>query len=205
MSKETDNVFINCPFDEEYKPIFDAIVFAVFDCGFRARCSLEEDTGEVRIEKILRIIQDCRYGLHDISRTELCLVNGLPRFNMPFELGLFIGAKKYGDDEQSKKKYTVFDRERYRFQMFISDIAGQDIKNHENDPEQAMRSVRSWLASSSKRTTVPTFNTIRDHYRQFRIELPDICHSVNHDLEDLSFNDYAILLTEWLSQKVSEN
>lgn len=199
--KDTDNVFINCPFDSPYKPIFDAIVFAVFDCGFRARCSLEEeDTGEVRIDKILRIIRDCRYGLHDISRTELCDDNNLPRFNMPLELGLFIGAKKYGDDEQSKKKYTVFDRERYRFQMFISDIAGQDIKNHNDNPEEAMKAVRRWLASSSNRKTIPTFNTIRDHYRQFRLELPDICIVMNHDLAELTFNDYATLVTEWLSE-----
>jgi len=198
--KDTDNVFINCPFDPAYKPMFDAIVFAIFDCGFRARCSLEEeDTGEVRIDKILRIIRNCRYGLHDISRTELCPDNNLPRFNMPLELGLFIGAKKYGNDEQSKKKYIVFDRDRYRFQMFISDIAGQDIKNHNNEPERAMRAVQSWLSSSSNRKTVPTFKTIQEHYSQFQIDLPGICLSLNHDITELTFNDYATLVTEWLS------
>lgn len=33
-SYDTD-VFINCPFDDDYKPLFDAVVFAVHDCGFR--------------------------------------------------------------------------------------------------------------------------------------------------------------------------
>ena len=28
-----DSVFINCPFDEEYVPIFRAIVFIVAACG----------------------------------------------------------------------------------------------------------------------------------------------------------------------------
>ena len=28
-----DNVFINCPFDAIYKPLFDAMIFAVHDCG----------------------------------------------------------------------------------------------------------------------------------------------------------------------------
>jgi hypothetical protein len=32
-----NHVFINCPFDRTYKPIFDAIVFAVRDLGFVAQ------------------------------------------------------------------------------------------------------------------------------------------------------------------------
>ncbi len=48
-----DNVFINCPFDAKYKSLFDAMVFAVHDCGFIPRCALEEDdASEVRIDKI---------------------------------------------------------------------------------------------------------------------------------------------------------
>ena len=34
------SVFVNCPFDDAYKPMFEAIVFAVFDCGYRPRCAL---------------------------------------------------------------------------------------------------------------------------------------------------------------------
>ena len=39
-------MFINCPFDAVYEPLFDAIVFAVYDCGFIARCALEEERRE---------------------------------------------------------------------------------------------------------------------------------------------------------------
>ena len=34
------NVFINCPFDSAYAPIFEAIVFAVHDAGFRPKCAV---------------------------------------------------------------------------------------------------------------------------------------------------------------------
>jgi hypothetical protein len=45
-----ENVFINCPFDPAYEVIFRAVVFAVHDCGFRARSALEvQDDGELRI------------------------------------------------------------------------------------------------------------------------------------------------------------
>ncbi|HET7464833.1 MAG TPA: hypothetical protein VFJ82_26555, partial [Longimicrobium sp.] len=81
------SVFVNCPFDAEYLPIFRAVFFAVHDCGYLARCALEaDDSGEVRIAKINQIIRECRHGIHDISRTELDDRENLPRFNMPLEL-----------------------------------------------------------------------------------------------------------------------
>jgi hypothetical protein len=78
------NVFINCPFDEPYAPLFNATVFAVHDVGFRPRCALEaSNAGQFRLNKILEIIADCKYSIHDLSRTELDSDSGLPRFNMP--------------------------------------------------------------------------------------------------------------------------
>jgi len=42
------SVFVNCPFDTQYKPLFEAIVFTVFACGFQPRCALEiDDASEV--------------------------------------------------------------------------------------------------------------------------------------------------------------
>ena len=90
------SVFINCPFDKQYQPIFDAIVFCVVACGFEPRCTLElTDAGEVRIENIYRLIAQCNDSVHDISRTEVGdQPYRLPRFNMPLELGIFLGAKR---------------------------------------------------------------------------------------------------------------
>ena len=101
-----DNVFINCPFDDQYKPLFNAMVFAIHDCSFVARSAQEaEDGSQVRIDKIYKIITECRYGIHDLSRTELDGETCLPRFNMPLELGVFLGAKRYGNENQQKKNF----------------------------------------------------------------------------------------------------
>lgn len=92
VSAYETSVFINCPFDPQYRPIFEAIVWTVQDLGFSARCATErDDSGEIRIQKIMQIIAQSQYGIHNISRTQ---VNdeGLPRFNMPYELGLFVGC-----------------------------------------------------------------------------------------------------------------
>jgi hypothetical protein len=72
QNKYDKRVFINCPFDAQFKPLFEAIVFAVLDCGLWPRCALEiNDASQVRIDKVFNIIAECKYGVHDISRTEV--------------------------------------------------------------------------------------------------------------------------------------
>ena len=66
------DIFINCPFDDAYSDIFDAILFAIYFCGCKPRCALEIDDGaQIRLDKICDIIAECDLGIHDISRTEL--------------------------------------------------------------------------------------------------------------------------------------
>ena len=106
-----NSVFVNCPFDDEYQPLFRALIFAIYRCGFSPKSALAEDDGLVnRIDKLIRIIEECRLGIHDISRTELNEIN-LPRFNMPFELGIYFGAKKHGNKIQKSKSAMILERE----------------------------------------------------------------------------------------------
>ena len=199
-----NNVFLNCPFDPAYKRLFNAMVFAVHDCGFIARCALEEgDASQVRIDKIYNIIADCRYGIHDISRTELDKNSGLPRFNMPLELGVFLGAKKFGRNEQKKKNCLILDKEQYRYQQFISDIAGQDIQAHNNNPKEIITVVRNWLRNVSKRRTIPSGSIIGERYQEFMEDLPQLAQAFRLETEELIFNDYTFILTEWLKTQAN--
>lgn len=195
------NVFINCPFDRAYRPILYALVFAVHDCGFRVRCTLEvDDSGAVRIENIYRLILESRFGIHDISRTELDEENGLPRFNMPLELGVFLGAARFGRGRQREKRSLILDHEPYRYQKYLSDIAGQDIRSHGGDPEEAIGRVRDWLDSSPVEPEVirPGGAKIAERYRAFMRELPDICGELHLDPEELTFNNFTTFVVEWL-------
>ena len=204
LSDYNNNVFINCPFDENYKPLFDAMVFAVHDCGFIPRCALEEDdASEVRIDKIYNIIADCRYGIHDISRTELDKDSGLPRFNMPLELGLFLGAKRFGTEEQKRKKCLVLDKEQYRYQQFISDIAGQDIQAHNDRSQEVIMHVRNWLRNASRRETIPGGSIVWRRYQDFKRDLPQTARECQLTVEDLIFNDYTLVVTRWLRTKAN--
>jgi hypothetical protein len=87
------NVFINCPFDADYRASFEALLFTVMVSGYKVRCALEDgDAANIRFDKLRRLIRESPRTIHDLSRTELG-ENELPRFNMPFELGLAMGAK----------------------------------------------------------------------------------------------------------------
>jgi len=193
------SVFINCPFDARYKPLLDAIVFTVHDCGFVARSALEiSDSSTPRIEKIIDLIGRCRFSIHDLSRTELDRKTHLPRFNMPFELGVFLGAQKLGTSEQRSKQCLILDRDKYRYQKFMSDIAGQDILAHGNHPTQAVKAVRNWLSDQRPEQTIPGPTAIRHRYQRFENLLPVYCEAVRQEVEELTFNDYTRLVAKWL-------
>ena len=202
----SDNVFLNCPLDQSYKEMFDAIIFTIYDCGFVARCSLEEDaSGDVRFSKIENIVGECRYGIHDISRTELDVSNNLPRFNMPLELGLFFGARKFGNKDQRTKKLLILDVDQYRYQQFISDLAGYDIKAHNHLPEQASGAVRDWLVTASRRTTIPDRGVIWNDYRDFQERLPSWCRQRRLQRENLVFIEYSYAITDLLVEIEGES
>ncbi len=193
------NVFINCPFDDAYTPIFEAIVFTIQACGFRAMCARSRlNSGEVRLQKIIEIIGDCQYSIHDLSRTELDRTSALPRFNMPLELGIDIGCRAYGSGHQHKS-FLIFDRDRFRFQAYVSDIAGQDIVNHENDPDRAIARVRDWLRIETGRTDIAGAKAMQSKYANFRITLPSICDRFDLDIFALTFADLLFAVGIWLT------
>lgn len=183
--------------------LIEAFVLTVHARGFQTRCAVDiDDSNRVRIENIVDLIWECRYSIHYISRTELDRANNLPRFNMPLELGLFLGATSFGSPKPQRKRSLILDREPYRYQKFVSDIAGQDIKSHDGDPESAIRQVRNWLANSPVMADllIPGPKKMVERYGLFREELPELCHRSQLDPDDLIFNDYTTCVSEWLKE-----
>lgn len=195
------NIFINCPFDDLYNPLFKAIVFAVHDIGFRPRCAREaSNAGQFRLSKIMDIISECKYSIHDLSRTELDTTFGLPRFNMPLELGLDLGCKRYGRPYQKEKICLILDVEPYRYQRFISDISGQDIHAHDGDEAKVIEVVRNWLRLEidPRITKVPGGERIFQRYQKFQNALPALCAKFEYDLNRLEFVDFSFAVANWL-------
>ncbi len=198
-------VFVNCPFDSEYTGLFRAICFAIIYCGFRPRCALERiDSSETRIAKICDLVGACDFGVHDLSRTELCPPGGLPRFNMPFELGLFLGCKYFGDEMQGRKSALILDRERYRYRQFLSDISGQDPESHERKPELAIAVVRNWLRTQAGELLPGAF-CIHRLFLAFQQDLPAICRQCRLEDWEMCFEDLMAVMRLWLKAHWSED
>jgi hypothetical protein len=133
------SVFVNCPFDGEYKPLRDAILLAALACGFTPR--LANDSGDVsrsRMDRIESTMRECTYSIHDLSR---CTGTGdwnHARFNMPLELGMAMSMPH---------DWLVLVPVRHSYATFVSDLAGYDLKPHDLTPPAVIRAVVSWLST----------------------------------------------------------
>lgn len=199
MAGDPFDVFVNCAFDTQFKPVFDAIVFAVVRSGFRPRTALEtDDASENRFGKIQQLIEECPYGIHDISRTEAGGTPPLPRFNMPLELGVFLGAKRYGGAAQRRKRVLILDIERYRYQRFMSDIAGQDIHAHDGNPAAAIVEVVNWLRLASDVPNIPGGTRVAEEYLAFQQLLPTLLGAAGLGAADVTFKDYRAIVSRYV-------
>jgi len=182
------NVFINCPYDAEYWPFFDAICFTIQACGFNPRCALETmDSGKNRMERIYQIISQSRFSVHDLSRVELNSA-GLPRMNMPLELGIVLGARQFGGMEHQNKLCLVLDVEEHRYHKYISDISGQDIHIYSGDISALIAILRNFL-SEFVGAFLPGYVELSARYAQYRAALPYVCIDLNLTEDGLSFPD----------------
>jgi len=195
MAEYSQKIFINCPFDEAYQEMFDAMLFTVFECGFTPVSAKDiKDSSQNRLEKIFNMIEECQYSINDISRVELNNEK-LPRFNMPLELGIFLGAKRYGKEHKNKKALIV-DSEKFRYPKFISDISGQDIEEHKNDSIILIKVIRNWIKSQIN-YSIPGAKEIQKQYKKFEDLKPTLMADMKLDLEDVTHSDYLEMLRIW--------
>lgn len=142
------SVFINCPFDETFAPLLQAIAFCVTDLGFHPRLAPERaDNAANRLDRIVEIVRGSRYGIHDLSRCRSVAAGEYARMNMPFELGIDHGCKKFGPEPLSQKSILILEEARFDYRNALSDISGWDIEAHGGDYLKAVGHVRNWLSS----------------------------------------------------------
>ena len=196
-----NSVFINCPFEPCYEDLFKAVFFTVIACGFNPVSALDENDGGLRIEKIKEKIEGCQYGIHDISLIDLDEDSKLPRFNMPFELGLDFGCKTYGGLQFKKKNFLIFESSRYKLQVYLSDLAGCDPRCHNRQTEMEIREIRKWLNSAVAeigRFRLPGEKIIKEAFDRFLTKFPSICADMKVDVGSISHNDLLHAMRNWI-------
>ena len=194
-------VFLNCPFDAQFKPLFDAIVFTIHDLGFQARHAVIDDGSVVRVERIASEIATSKYSLHDMSRVQLGK-NKLPRFNMPFEAGIAYAVHAMNPYKRDHH-IGILDGIQYQHYASISDLAGLDPKVHQNDPDAAIGCVRDFLRKKST-LGLPGAAHVTKRYLAFRGTLALAAKTNKVKLSELNSWDYANdlqnLMARWITQ-----
>lgn len=144
------SIFINCPFDDEYAPILQAIAFCAVYLGFFPRLAPENaDNAAARLDRIIDLVRGSKYAIHDLSRCKSSSEGEFARMNMPFELGIDHGCRRFGRSPLRDKVILILERDRYDYQKSLSDISGWDIESHDGSHEKAVRHVRSWLVAKA--------------------------------------------------------
>jgi hypothetical protein len=198
------NVFINCPFDDEYRLLLRALLFTVACLGFNPKIALESsDSGEIRLSKICTLIRDSKYSIHDLSRLQSKSADEFYRLNMPFELGIDYGCRQYSSNHLREKRCLILERERFNFMKAISDLSGVDIKNHKNEPAHLVREVRNWFVETVGVRGIASPTVLWYRFNGFMLDFHDKRKAEGFSDEDLDMMpvpEFITFIQEWVRE-----
>jgi len=195
------SVFINCPLDEEFEPILQAILFCILSLGFHPRLATEQnDSAEIRIEKIRKLIEASKYSIHDLSRSIATAIGQHFRLNMPFELGIDYACRQYFGHGREGKRLLIMEATKYSHMQSISDLSGCDFESHEGKFEVAIRKVRNWLVNEASAPRTAPSKIIGDYYdfQEWHYERQLGEGFSEEDIKDYPTSELMTSMAEWL-------
>jgi len=170
LQKHSPEVFLNIPYDTKFERLFLAFIAGTSALGLNPRATLEITTSVRRLERVLDLIRQCEYSVHDLSRVEIDrAVPRTPRFNMPFELGLSVAMERSGKNE--RRGWFVCESRSYRLSKSLSDLNGTDPFIHDGTIEGVFRELGNMFRRPGKQPTVQQMRLI---YRKLRKNLAAI-------------------------------
>ena len=156
---DPNSVFLNVPYDKEFIGLYVAYIVGLCQLNLVPHLASEIPGGDRRLNKIFKLIQSCRYSIHDLSRVEVNVTTAaVPRFNMPLELGMTITWQTL---HPSRHSWFVLESEPYRLQRSASDLNGTDPNIHSGNAEGVLRE----LCNIFRRSGVPSVPRMIEVYR----------------------------------------
>jgi hypothetical protein len=162
--KRIHSVFLNIPYDSKFEDLYLAYVVGLTQLGLKINLTLAAPN-QGRLDRIFRLIERSAVSIHDPSRIELS--SGIPRFNMPLELGL---ALYHSRTTRGRHKVFVFESKPWRMQRSTSDISGIDPQIHSKRPKGVMAGLRN-IFYQADGTTVPE---MLSSYRAVKRRMPEL-------------------------------
>ncbi len=186
------SVFINCPFDSDYKHLFDALVFTVVCCGLTPLCARAYvDPSKARLARLIELISFAKYSIHDLCRCHGEGSRNYARLNMPLELGISIGLSSAnmitaGGQHVDRNRWHLLvpnRMEEVAYQRFVSDLQGSDPFSHSETQQTVIAATMNIFAVACEVTflhnpteifgALATYEKkLRDHTAMWYGELP---------------------------------
>jgi hypothetical protein len=164
-----ESVSLNIPYDPAFENLLLAYIAAISAYGFGPRATLEIPFGQRRLDRILLLIQQSQYSVHDLSRVQLDRkAPSTPRFNMPFELGLVIALERTTHPDHS---WIVCETVPHRIKKSLSDLDGTDAYIHGGTIAGVFRELGNAFVGSSRQPTVREMSQI---YRVLRAQFKNV-------------------------------
>ena len=162
--KDPQAVFLNVPYDPQFEDLYLAYIVGLTQLGLRINATLAVPN-QGRLDRIINLIEESDFSIHDLSRIET--TSGIPRFNMPLELGLALYRSHI---TKGRHRIFVFEKEPYRVQQSTSDVSGIDAQIHNGKPKGVMAGLRNIFCQADE-TTVPE---MLESYRAVKLKLPEL-------------------------------
>lgn len=154
LKKSRDRVFLNIPYDKKFERLFLAYIAGISAFGMVPHATLEIPDSSRRLEKILKLARSCEYSVHDLSRVQLDPAKPrVPRFNMPFELGLCVADANRREGQ--RQNWFIFEAEANRVDKSLSDLKGTDPKIHGATVRGVLSGLGNVFRRPGRQPTVP--------------------------------------------------
>jgi len=162
--KRRDEVFLNVPYDKRFDKLFLAYIAGISPFGMVPRATLEIPDSSRRLEKILKLARSCEFSVHDLSWVQLDGAKPrVPRFNMPFELGLCVADANRR--ERQEQNWFVFEAVAHRIDKSLSDLSGTDPRIHRSTVRGVLSGLCNIFRRPERQASVPQMMQI---YRVLR-------------------------------------
>lgn len=155
------SVFINCPYDAEYRPVFDAIVFTLLCYGMWPRWADDSTRSLTRLDRIVDALRASRFSIHDLSRCKGEGDENLARMNMPLELGMALEQAYPAKDAVRDHRCIVLVPAMSSYRQVVSDLNAFDLLPYDGTPEAMVSELGSFLKVSAGRVQAPTVLAIQ--------------------------------------------
>lgn len=183
------------------------MLFTLVYVGLIPRLASDElDSLEPRIDKIVRLIKQCKYSIHDLSRLKSAKAKEIFRLNMPFELGVDYGCRRVGNNLLRTKQSLILEKSRFDIHKALSDLNGVDIKCHNNNPNQIVRALQHWVIETVGLRDIDSPSLIWHRFVEFSHDFNRSGKAQGYsrrDMKVMPIPQYIRFISQWIDSNLT--